>query len=90
MYVCGVMIASVVISAYLMEAYPQRAAEVSGLLNFFRSIGGFQVGYYQMQWGQEMGFDRSFGIQAGIVAAAMVIIIVLQVFGRKLRGVRRD
>ena len=88
MYVCGVMVASVAISTYLLDAFPQRAAEVSGLINFARSIGGFQVGYYQMQWGTSMGFDKSFGIQAGFVAFASIIIIALQAFGRKLRGTK--
>lgn len=88
LYVCGVMLASVVVSAYLLECFPQRAADVSALLNFFRSVGGFQVGYYEMQWGVSMGFDKSFGVQSGIVAIALLIIVVLQVFGKKLRGVK--
>ena len=88
MYVCGVMMASVAISTYLLDAFPQHAAEISGLINFARSLGGFQIGYYQMQWGASMGFDKSFGIQSAFVAVASVIIIVLQVFGRRLRGTK--
>lgn len=86
MYMCGVLTASVAISTYLLDAFPLRAAEIAGLINFARSIGGFQVAYYEVQWGQKMGFDRSFGVQAGIVAVAYVIIILLQVLGPRLRG----
>lgn len=35
-----------------------------------------------------MGFGESFGIQAAIVAAAIGTIVLLQVAGRKLRGVK--
>jgi hypothetical protein len=86
MYVCGVMVASVAISTYVLDMFPLHAAEISGLINFARTIGGFQVGYYEMEWGLKMGFDKSFGIQSGLVAFASVIILFLQVFGPRLRA----
>lgn len=49
-------------------------------------IAGFAVGYYQMPWGLKSGFDLSFGIQAIIVAAAMIIIVILQKFGARMRA----
>lgn len=39
-----------------------------------------------MPWGVKSGFGLSFGIQAIIVAVAMVIIAVLQVYGGRLRA----
>jgi phage shock protein PspC (stress-responsive transcriptional regulator) len=44
------------------------------------------VGYFQMPWGVKSGFALSFGIQAIIVAVAIVIIIILQMYGGKLRA----
>jgi hypothetical protein len=49
-------------------------------------IGGFTVGYFQQPWGAKSGFGLSFGIQAVIVALAVVIVLVLQVFGGRLRA----
>ena len=85
MYVFGVMIASVAITAYALDSYPTASPEVSGLLNFARVLGGFTVGYFQQPWGAKSGYGVSFGIQAAIVAIAMIILICLQRFGAALR-----
>jgi hypothetical protein len=39
-----------------------------------------------MPWGVKSGFGLSFGIQAAIVAAATVIVAILQVYGGRLRA----
>jgi predicted lysophospholipase L1 biosynthesis ABC-type transport system permease subunit len=49
-------------------------------------IAGFAVGYFQQPWGIKSGFGMSFGIQAVIVAVAMVIVALLQVYGGWLRA----
>ena len=85
MYVFGVLLASVAITAYLLDSYPNASPEVAGYLNFARVIAGFSVGYFQAPWGEKDGYGLSFGIQAIIVAIAMFIIASLQLFGGKLR-----
>jgi hypothetical protein len=110
MYVFGVMLATVAITAYALDSYGTASSEVSGLLNFARGeccvnqllsrdpvrcvytantnivIGGFSVGYFQQPWGEKSGFGISFGVQAVIVAAAMGVIVILQVFGGRTRA----
>jgi phage shock protein PspC (stress-responsive transcriptional regulator) len=44
------------------------------------------VGYFQMPWGVKSGFAVSFGIQSVIVAVALTIIAVLQMYGGRLRA----
>ena len=85
MYVFGVMIASVAITAYVLDCYPTGSGEVSGYMNFARTMGGFSVGYFQQPWGAASGYDVSFGIQAVIVAAAVALLVVIQVFGPRMR-----
>ena len=85
MYIFGVITASVAITAYALDSYPTASPEVSGLLNFSRVLGGFTVGYFQQPWGVKDGYDVSFGIQAAIVAVAVIIIICLQRFGGAMR-----
>ena len=85
MYVVGVMVASVAITAYVLDAYPSASPEVAGLLNFSRVLGGFTVGYYQEPLGTAIGYNASFGIQAAIVGLALVIVVGLQRFGGMLR-----
>ncbi|GAB7348120.1 hypothetical protein MBLNU459_g6138t1 [Dothideomycetes sp. NU459] len=85
MYVFGVMCASVAITAYALDSYPSAAGEVSAFLNFARTVGGFAVGYFQQPWGEKDGYATSFGIQAVFVAVAVVILVVLQTFGPRMR-----
>jgi MFS family permease len=85
MYVFGVMICSVCTTAYILDCYPNAAGEVMGFMNLARVMGGFSVGYYQQQWGMQSGFNVSFGIQAVVVAAALGIVVLLQIFGKSVR-----
>ena len=55
LYAGGVMIASVAITAYLLDSYPTGSGEVNCFLNFARTIGGFAVGYFQQPWGARNG-----------------------------------
>jgi hypothetical protein len=102
MYVVGCLIASVAITAYALDSYPTASGEVSGLINFARiigklpfenrptllltSTGGFSVGYFQLDWGKKNGFDVSFGVQGGLVAVALIIIVCLHIFGGRMRA----
>ena len=86
MYVFGYMVMSVAITAYALDSYPTGSGEVSSLINFARLIGGFSVGYFQLAWGLKSGFDVSFGVQAALVAAAVMIIPFLHFYGPRLRA----
>ncbi|OQV02190.1 hypothetical protein CLAIMM_07428 isoform 2 [Cladophialophora immunda] len=85
-YTAGTLAASVSLTAYLLDAYPVAAGEVNALLNFARAISGFSVGYFQVQWGAKVGYDGSFGTQAAIVGASVVIIVVLHIYGGRMRA----
>ena len=86
MYVFGVMLASVAITAYALDAYPARSGEVSCFLNFARVCGGFTVGYFQQPWGEKDGYGISFGVQAVLVVIALAILICLHKFGASMRA----
>ncbi|KAH6989000.1 major facilitator superfamily domain-containing protein [Ilyonectria sp. MPI-CAGE-AT-0026] len=81
----GIMTASVAVTAYVLDSYPTAPAEVSGWSNFARAIGGFGVGYFQQPWGAKVGYDVSFGTQAAIVAAGVVIVAIVHRYGHILR-----
>ena len=54
-------------------------------INFARTTGGFIISYFQVTWATAEGTKKSFGIQAGICAFAYCLIIVMQLFGKKMR-----
>lgn len=84
-FTIGVMLASVAVTTYAIDSYPNAPGEVSGFINFMRVIGGFTVGYYQQPWGAKVGYDTSFGTQAAICALSLVPIAALHRYGKLLR-----
>ncbi|KAL8840334.1 MAG: hypothetical protein Q9170_001349 [Blastenia crenularia] len=86
LYVFGIMITTVALNAYNLEAYPEASGEVAAWINFARTTGGFIVSYFQVRWALAMGPQRSFGVQAGVTAAVFFLVVLLSVFGKRLRA----
>ncbi|KAL9056530.1 MAG: hypothetical protein Q9162_002906 [Coniocarpon cinnabarinum] len=55
MFVFGVMIASVAVTAFLLDCYQNGSGEVGGFINLARTLSGFTVGYFQQPWGLKDG-----------------------------------
>ncbi|EJT98923.1 MFS protein [Dacryopinax primogenitus] len=85
LYVFGIMIATVALNAYGLDSYTEASGEIAAWINAARTTGGFAISYGQVQWAQSTGTEVSFGTQAGICAAVFLIIIVLQIFGKRMR-----
>ena len=85
MYLFGCMMASVATTSYALDSYPSGPGEVAGFINFARIIGGFSVGYFQLPWGVAVGYNSSFGTQAGIISFAVMLLICIHVYGARLR-----
>ncbi|KAK5164902.1 uncharacterized protein LTR77_009566 [Saxophila tyrrhenica] len=85
LYVFGIMITTVAITAYCLDSYPEGSGEVAAWINFARTTGGFIVSYFQITWANAMGTKKSFGIQAAICVFAYMIIVFLQSYGKRIR-----
>ncbi len=85
LYVFGIMVTTVALNAYNLDSYPEGSGEVAAWINFARTTGGFIISYFQVKWANSMGTKKSFGIQAAIVLLAFFLILVLKVFGKRLR-----
>ncbi|AEO71904.1 uncharacterized protein THITE_2124783 [Thermothielavioides terrestris NRRL 8126] len=85
LYVFGIMIATVALNSYCLDSYPEASGEVSAWLNFSRTIGGFIISYFQVSWAEAQGTKASFGIQAAVCGAALVLIVVLLWRGKSMR-----
>ena len=84
-YVFGIMIVTVAINSYVLDAYPEASDEVAAWVNFGRTTGGFIVSYLMVEWSHNQGTIRQMGTMCGIVGAAFFIVLGLQVWGKSLR-----
>ncbi|KAJ7690392.1 major facilitator superfamily domain-containing protein [Mycena rosella] len=83
----AIMLNTTAIYAYLQDCFPAHGGEVSALFNFFRTIAGFAIVFFQAPWLEAQGGFRVFGIETAIVGALFVLIIPLvQMRGRAMRA----
>ncbi|KAI9654296.1 MAG: hypothetical protein M1831_005461 [Alyxoria varia] len=83
--IVGIMICTVGAEAYLLDAYPEASGEVGAWLNLGRAMGGVVSTYVQIEWAEKVGADVCFGIEAGIAAASLGLLITLQAYGPQIR-----
>lgn len=86
LFVFGIMIVTTAINAYVLDSYPEAPGEVSAWINAGRTVGGFIITYFEIEWATAEGTAKSLGIQAAVVAAAVLVFVVpLQVWGKRMR-----
>ena len=86
LFVFGVMIVTTAVNAYVLDSYPEAPGEVSAWINTGRTVGGFVITYFEIEWAAAEGTAKSLGIQAAVVAVAVVVFVLpLQVWGKQMR-----
>ena len=83
--VAGIMIATVALNAYLLDAYPEGSGEVGAWIVMGRTMGGFMATYTEINWVIRSGLIDTFAVQTAITAAAGFIVLALGLFGSRLR-----
>ncbi|KAF7358529.1 Efflux pump rdc3 [Mycena venus] len=82
----AIMLNTTAIYAYLQDCFPGHQGEVSALFNFFRTMSGFAVIYFQAPWLEARGGFQVFGCEAAIVVALFILIVpVVQWKGAAMR-----
>lgn len=82
--VVGIMITPV--NAFLLGSYPEESGEVVAFIVFGRVLGGSMAPYINISRVQSAGAVTVYGIEAGVTVGASLIIMFLQVSGRRLRS----
>ncbi|KAJ7279389.1 MFS general substrate transporter [Mycena rebaudengoi] len=83
----AIMLNTTALYAYLTDCFPAHLGEVSALFNFFRTISGFAVVYFQAQWLEAAGGFIVFGAEAAIVFGLFLLVVPLvQLKGAAMRA----
>lgn len=86
LYTFGVLLNSASVNMYLLNSYPEASGEVGMWVNFSRVAGGFVISYVQVEWVDRVGAEATFGTQAAICVVVFPVIIVLQLYGKRIRA----
>lgn len=73
----------VALTTYTLDVYPTAPEEVCGGRQSFRRP--FSVSYFQSLWAGELGGDGSFGMQAAIVVLGVVPVLLVHIYGHRVR-----
>jgi len=81
----GVQAGTTLTYSYISDCYKPQAAEVSTIINLFRQIFAFTIGFYALPFGQGAGFDVAWGVLAVINFIAWCPLLLLIWRGEDIR-----
>jgi MFS family permease len=81
----GVQAGTTLTYSYCSDCYKPQAAEVSTIINLFRQIFAFTIGFYALPFGQGAGFDVAWGTFAVINFVTWLPLMLLIWKGEAIR-----
>ena len=81
----GVQAGTTLTYAYCTDCYKPQAAEVSTIINLFRQIFAFSIGFYALPFGEDAGFDAAMGTFAAINVLTWLPLLFLIWKGEQIR-----
>ena len=74
----GIILATVGLNAYLLDAYPEGSGEVGAWIVVGRTLGGFMATYVEIEWVERSGPVKALGAQGEYLS--QVSFLDLRVF----------
>ena len=84
----GVQAGTTLVYSYCTDCYKPQAAEVSTIINLFRQIFAFTIGFYALPFGQGAGFGVAWGTFAAINFVTWLPLLFLIWKGEKIREIQ--
>ena len=81
----GVQAATTLTYAYCTDCYKPQSAEISTLINAFRNLYAFTLGFYALPFGKADGFGVAWGTLAAVNFVAWLPLLVLIWKGEEIR-----
>ncbi|OCT49152.1 MFS general substrate transporter [Cladophialophora carrionii] len=81
----GLQVGATMIYTYATDCYKPQAPEVGVVINLYKSIFAFTIGFYAVPFGTRHGYDVSFGVTAAINGATLLPLVWLYFCGEQVR-----
>jgi putative effector of murein hydrolase LrgA (UPF0299 family) len=81
----GVQAGTTLTYSYCSDCYKPQAAEVSTIINLFRFVFAFTLGFYALPYGASAGFGAAWGTFAAINFVTWLLLLFLIWKGEKIR-----
>ncbi len=82
----GVQAGTTLTYSYCSDCYKPQAAEVSTIINLFRFLFAFTIGFYALPFGAEVGTGSAWGTLAAINFATWLLLVVMIFKGESIRS----
>jgi MFS family permease len=82
----GVQAGTTMTYSYCSDCYKPQAAEVSTIINLFRFVFAFTVGFYALPFSAEIGFGSAWGTLAAVNFVTWLLLCMLIFKGESIRG----
>jgi len=81
----GLQIATTMVYTYTTDCYKPQSAEIGAVINLFKSVFAFNIGFYALPFGEAKGYNIEFPILGMINAVTLLPLIYLYFNGGKIR-----
>ena len=81
----GLQVSTTTAYAYVSDCYKPQTGESGALINAVRMTIAFTTGFWALNFGTAIGFDKAFGILAAIWFAAFIPVVFLMFKGQSWR-----
>ncbi|TKA57534.1 hypothetical protein B0A55_10998 [Friedmanniomyces simplex] len=81
----GTQVGTTMVYTYATDSYKPQSGEIGAVINLFKSVFAFNVGFYALPFGLSAGFDTAFSILAAINLALLLPLFLLVWKGEKIR-----
>ena len=79
-----------VIVNYEVECFTRYPVEAATIMNFYRTLFGIAIPFFITPWQNKVGTGWVFGMMAFFSIGAFGLVIILLLFGHKLRHLTQD
>ncbi|KAK6379903.1 hypothetical protein LTS17_005977 [Exophiala oligosperma] len=81
----GLQVGATMIYAYATDCYKPQAPEVGVVINLYKSVFAFTIGFYAVPFGEKAGYNVSFPVLGTINGLTLLPLIGLYFYGERVR-----